>query len=534
MNNNNSTATEDIFVGCRIDPDAADRSKPLLLHPPAPPLLHNTTEDNNNGCSPRSNSHGSFPPTSYGSFDGDDDTGISKNDSDSSIKSATLNKLQFWAYSVGHVLNDMCAACWFTYLLVYLEDVAHLTPSQAGAVLLAGQLADAVATPLVGIFSDQTQMYWKLGSFSFGKRKLWHLGGTFMVALCFFMVFGLYSILPSIREMSIRYQITYYAVAASLFNVGWAAVQVSHMSLVPELSKVGTERVGLNSARYGFTVMSNVLVFVIFFGAIRMFRNDLKEQYLYLSCAAVIIGGGTSLFFHFGTPERRVSAGGSEAEDPAVDGLPFDWKDWIKCPKFYKVAFIYMCTRLVVNVSQVFVPFFVEYTLLMTTNGNEAITTVPLLVYISSFLGTILMKKINDRLGRRGGYILGCVSVLAAFVIFYFLTPSSSSFIYPSVILLGLGNATIMVCAVSMESDLIGINPKSAAFVFGSLSFTDKLSNGIVIYLIQNRTVVTAADIRVAISIIPAIAAVGGLVMTIFTRNIEKVTQVKRSIHEFV
>eukprot|EP00475_Leptophrys_vorax_P042985 TRINITY_DN8134_c0_g1_i4.p1 TRINITY_DN8134_c0_g1~~TRINITY_DN8134_c0_g1_i4.p1 ORF type:complete len:118 (-),score=22.28 TRINITY_DN8134_c0_g1_i4:14-367(-) len=102
MNNNNSTATEDIFVGCRIDPDAADRSKPLLLHPPAPPLLHNTTEDNNNGCSPRSNSHGSFPPTSYGSFDGDDDTGISKNDSDSSIKSATLNKLQFWAYSVGH------------------------------------------------------------------------------------------------------------------------------------------------------------------------------------------------------------------------------------------------------------------------------------------------------------------------------------------------------------------------------------------------------------------------------------------------
>jgi Na+/melibiose symporter-like transporter len=424
----------------------------------------------------------------------------------------------------------MCAACWFTYLLVYLEDVAMLSPSQAGAVLLAGQLADALATPLVGVFSDQTSAYVQIGSFSFGKRKLWHLAGTLIVAFCYFMVFGLYSLIPAIRDLSISYQILYYVIAASLFNVGWAAVQVSHMSMVPELSKVAQERVGLNSARYGFTVMSNVLVFIIFFAAIRLFNSDLKRQYLWLAFSAVIIGGATSIYFHFGTPERKVADSESDVDDASVEGLPFDWRDWVKCPKYYKVAFIYMCTRLVVNVSQVFVPFFVQHTLLMTQNGNEAITTVPLVVYVSSFLGTTLMKRINDRLGRRGGYILGAILVLAAFVMFFFLRPKTSALVYPAALLLGLGNATIMVCVVSMESDLIGLNPKSAAFVFGTLSFTDKLSNGIVIYLIQNRREITPADIRIAISVVPAIAAVGGLVMTIFTKNLSKVTQVKKLV----
>lgn len=158
----------------------------------------------------------------------------------------TLSSSQFWAFSVGHVLNDMCAACWFTYLLVYLEQVPGLTDSQAGVVMLSGQLADAVATPLVGLLSDgSSSLHYTLGNVQIGRRKIWHLIGTFMVAICFFMVFGLWS-LEAVRPMLESWRVEYYALAASLFNVGWAAVQVSHMSMVPELSPVCHERVALN------------------------------------------------------------------------------------------------------------------------------------------------------------------------------------------------------------------------------------------------------------------------------------------------
>ena len=62
-----------------------------------------------------------------------------------------LSPMLVWSYAVGHHYNDLCAACWFTYLLVYLEGPSiGLSETLAGAVLLAGQLADGLATPIVG------------------------------------------------------------------------------------------------------------------------------------------------------------------------------------------------------------------------------------------------------------------------------------------------------------------------------------------------------------------------------------------------
>lgn len=50
-----------------------------------------------------------------------------------------LTTLQQLGYCVGHVMNDMCACVWFTYLIVFLTRVAGLTSSNAGYVFMAGQ-----------------------------------------------------------------------------------------------------------------------------------------------------------------------------------------------------------------------------------------------------------------------------------------------------------------------------------------------------------------------------------------------------------
>jgi Na+/melibiose symporter-like transporter len=61
--------------------------------------------------------------------------------------------------------------CRFTYLLVYLTRTQSikLHSDEAAGVLLAGQVADAIATPLVGIFSDQSE---GCARFGFGRRKV--------------------------------------------------------------------------------------------------------------------------------------------------------------------------------------------------------------------------------------------------------------------------------------------------------------------------------------------------------------------------
>lgn len=88
---------------------------------------------------------------------------------------STSLKLQL-GYGVGHILNDVCASLWFTYLLVFFHLVLEFSASQAGNLLLVGQIVDAVSTPFVGYHSDHTD---NLFSLRYGRRKLWHLFGMY-------------------------------------------------------------------------------------------------------------------------------------------------------------------------------------------------------------------------------------------------------------------------------------------------------------------------------------------------------------------
>ena len=62
---------------------------------------------------------------------------------------------------MGHFVNDLAAACWFNYLVFFLKKVVK-TPA-APSALLAGQIADGIATPIVGYLSDHTKT--KYGNF---------------------------------------------------------------------------------------------------------------------------------------------------------------------------------------------------------------------------------------------------------------------------------------------------------------------------------------------------------------------------------
>ncbi len=95
-----------------------------------------------------------------------------------------LTPLQRLSYSVGHVLNDLCASMWFSYLLVYFHYVLSFSNGLAGQIMLLGQVADALATPFVGIESDKT-----VGCWGYGKRKSWHLFGISFVTVLLCIVY---------------------------------------------------------------------------------------------------------------------------------------------------------------------------------------------------------------------------------------------------------------------------------------------------------------------------------------------------------
>lgn len=100
-----------------------------------------------------------------------------------------LSRKQKWAYGVGHVLNDICASMWFTYLIVYFHYVLGFDPVMSGLVLFIGQVADAFATPFVGLQSDKGDDFWLC---RYGRRKTWHLLGNYVYFNEFQFLFRVY------------------------------------------------------------------------------------------------------------------------------------------------------------------------------------------------------------------------------------------------------------------------------------------------------------------------------------------------------
>lgn len=69
-------------------------------------------------------------------------------------------------FGFGHVYNDLCAGVWFSYTLLFLQGVLKMPGTEAGSLMMIGQVADAIATPIVGRLTDK-----------YGTKQKWHIFG---------------------------------------------------------------------------------------------------------------------------------------------------------------------------------------------------------------------------------------------------------------------------------------------------------------------------------------------------------------------
>ncbi|XP_033821130.1 major facilitator superfamily domain-containing protein 12-like [Periophthalmus magnuspinnatus] len=395
-------------------------------------------------------------------------------------------------YAVGHFQNDLCASLWFTYLLVYLHAVLGFGSTAAGALLLLGQVADGVCTPLVGYESDRIQGVQRLG-----KRKTWHLLGTACVLVSFPFLFN--PCLACSASTPQWAQIVYFTPFVVLFQFGWASVQISHLSLIPELTSSEGAKVELTAYRYAFSVVANVTLYAgtwILFH----FQTNMDPEasdslgpadvplFRSLSLIMLCVGALFSLIFHIGTKEHvsnpeteRLTLNSDVKNKQSVTVLK--WKHWLKEPSFYQVAFLYMCSRLIVNLSVTYMSVYVTSSLMLP---KKFIATIPLVMYVSGFGSSLAMKSVSKHVGISVTYLVGLVLVFG-FAVWVFVDRSmGAQSVYGAAVMLGAGSAVVLVMSLSMTTKLIGEQTQSGAFVYGSMSLTDKVANGLGVILIQS------------------------------------------------
>ncbi|KAH0546158.1 major facilitator superfamily domain-containing protein 12-like [Cotesia glomerata] len=428
-----------------------------------------------------------------------------------------LSRKQKWAYGVGHVLNDVCASMWFTYLIVFFHFVLGFNPILSGVVLLIGQIADAVSTPFIGLQSDKTDDFWLC---RYGRRKTWHLIGTICVVFSFPFIF---SRCINCYQADQWAQIIYYSSFIIIFQFGWAAVQISHLSMIPDLTPTEHERTELTAIRYTFTVFSNVFIYGITWAVLHITSDDLNNQigpkdvykFQHIVLIGMAVGIIASITFHSIIQETPHDSTGPIRRNlrPA--------SSFLRDIKFYQVAVVYMTTRLFVNISQIYVPLYLHDTLKMPATS---LAIIPLIMYLSSFKVSLIIEKINTKFGRKNSYALGVLMGICACVWIWFDQGPNfvRLYIYPVSLLLGSSGSIMLVTSLGVTADLIGPNTESGAFVYGAMSFTDKLSNGCVVMAIQYtiNKINTPNYYRDVLSLVCGGSAIIGLLMLLSIRSI--------------
>ncbi|GFY92120.1 major facilitator superfamily protein [Actinidia rufa] len=315
-------------------------------------------------------------------------------------------------------------------------------PLAAAAVMLSGQIADGFTTIFAGELIDR-----------FGHFKIWHGAGSALVAVSFSSVFGGCLLCKILGSNSSTLQTIGYSTFAAIFNVGWAATQVSHMSMVNCITLNSTSRVVLASCRNACTMVANLslyaVAFVVFHVSTSKTIQDVENQYRWIAYSSIVIGCCFVGIFSLGTKEPRLKQG--------VEGKScarISWAYWFKKVLYFQVALIYVLTRLVTNVSQAFLAFYV----------------------------------IDDLKMAR--------------------------------------SSTALVISVSMQSVLVGEDLNGCAFVYGSLSFMDKMSCGLALYILESyqdtspnlhgcSSITSCFSVsRNGFGLIPAICAAIGLAVT--------------------
>jgi Na+/melibiose symporter-like transporter len=238
-----------------------------------------------------------------------------------------------------------------------------------------------------------------------------------------------------------------------------------------------------------------------------------------MALGIIVVGLCFSLIFHLGVREKVITSaplprqppteksGCCESKKETVEEVPcrqqevasdhynsacdkkkmIKWYQWFKNPQLYIIGIVYMSARLVVNLTQLYSPFFVLESIAI---GKQSVAIAPLVIFISSLVTTLIVKYVNHFIGRHMTFFLG-LAIIWGGLMWCWVQPSSTdssvngNIIYGAMVLIGAGGTTLLVTALSFISDMIGDSVSSGAFVYGLMSFADKLSNGLAIQAIQ-------------------------------------------------
>ena len=154
-----------------------------------------------------------------------------------------LHRKEKLAYAVGDMANGLAVSSVAFWYLIYLTDVANLSPVLAGTALMIGRFWDAFTDPIMGWISDHTTSRW-------GKRRPYLFFGAITYIIAYFAIW----VIPSFESET--YVFIYAVITVLLFNTCFTVVFVPYTALTAAMTDDYDERTSLTGYRMTLSQLS--------------------------------------------------------------------------------------------------------------------------------------------------------------------------------------------------------------------------------------------------------------------------------------
>ncbi|XP_067038459.1 uncharacterized protein [Acropora muricata] len=214
------------------------------------------------------------------------------------------------ACGLGHTLNDLTTQLLFSFRLVLFMNVLGLSAENAGWLVLQKQLVHVVMAPVCAMLVDR--VYIPLLSRKYGRKKSWHLIGTFLQTVFIPLFFAAHYLIQNDNGQTEQMMLIYFGILNVILGFGDSMLDISHLSLISVVAKDQIEAVELSALRTAFTYLSGILTFVVSWvilgqGSKSQLSANSSKDFTVLTAILVAVGVLLSLIFHVGTKEPSSS-----------------------------------------------------------------------------------------------------------------------------------------------------------------------------------------------------------------------------------
>ena len=358
--------------------------------------------------------------------------------------------------------------------LIFLTDVAKISPVNAGLIIMVGKIWDAVTDPAMGYISDHTRS-------KHGRRRLYFLIGILPIFISF-------SLLWLSFQGPEWVKVIYYIFTYLLFNTVFTMVMVPYNSMPSEMSSEYKERSNMISVRMAFSQFGALTGAVLPRTIIGSFENE-ATGYIVMAIFFAIIYTLPWIFVYKGTWESGKATISNEKKSfsEVTKELISEFSSTFRNKALKIQIIMYLCAYVTMDIFNALFPYFVRDYLNKMYAYQIILGTVVLVQMLTLILVAKECSKVGNAKTYRRHLSIWLFGILSMGILTNSNTPLAFLIVIAVIVGIGLCGGVMIpynMLAFVVDADEIITRRRREGTYAGMMTFIRKIAQALAIFLV--------------------------------------------------